>query len=191
MIPRTPADLDALAAEAVRQRDEVTTIFRELDADQAAWRPDEKRWSAAGHVAHLGIINVAYLDAISAAIEQARAAGGHESGGPYRHPAVSSWFARSMEPPPRRRLKTFASMVPDPGTTPEAAVEDFVRAQERLEELIDRSRGLDLGRVRFSSPFLRLLRFSLGTGFEMLLAHNRRHIWLVHELLALPGAPIS
>ena len=96
-----------------------------------------------------------------------------------------------MEPPPKKRMKTFKNMVPDPGTTPEEAVDDFVRLQGRMAELIEASRGLDLGRVRFSSPYMRVLRFSLGTGFEMLLAHNRRHIWLVHELLALPGAPAS
>ena len=77
------------------------------------------------------------------------------------------------------------------GSTPEAALADFTRLQARMAETIEASRGLDLGRVRFGSPFLSLLRFSLGAGFEMLLAHNRRHIWLVHELLAHPDAPTS
>ena len=192
MIPRRAGDLDALLTEVVRQRDEVTDLFASLPADAARmWRPDEARWSATGHIAHLGIINEAYLGAIASVVEGARAAGGPMSDGPYRHPRIASWFVKTMEPPPKKRMKTFSRMVPDPGTTPEAALADFGRLQGRMAELIEASRGLDLGRVRFGSPFLSVLRFSLGTGFEMLLAHDRRHIWLVHELLALPGAPTS
>ncbi len=52
-----------------------------------------------------------------------------------------------------------------------------------------RPRGVDLGRVRFRSPFFALLRFSLGAGFEMLLAHDRRHLWLAREVMASPGFP--
>ncbi len=191
MIPRTVSDLDALLEEVTRQSNEVTGLFERLSPQGAAWRPDETRWSAAGHVAHMAIINEAYLGAVAAAVGGARSAGGPIGEGPYRHPRISTWFAGSMEPPPKKRMKTFKNMVPDPGTTPEAAVGDFVRLQGRMAELIEASRGLDLGRVRFSSPYMRVLRFSLGTGFEMLLAHNRRHIWLVHELLTLPGAPAS
>ena len=191
MIPRTANDVDALLDEAARQRDELVDLFGRLPQATLSWRPDETRWSAGGHVAHLAIINEAYLGTIADAVARARAAGGPRGDGPYRHPRIATWFARSMEPPPKRRMKTFAGMVPDPGTTPEAALADFVRLQGRLAQLAEESRGLDLGRVRFGSPFLALLRFSLGTGFEMLLAHNRRHIWLVHELLAAPGAPAS
>jgi len=191
MIPRTSADLDNLLAEAQRQSVEVAEILGGLSDEAALWRPDETRWSAAGHLAHVVIINTAYLGSVEAAIEAAVSAGGPRGDGPYRHPRVASWFAGSMEPPPKRRLKTFRDMVPDPGVSRAEASADFDRTQSRLLEAIERSRGLDLGRVRFRSPFLALLRFSLGSGFEMLLAHNRRHIWLVRELLAtadFPGA---
>ena len=191
MIPRTAADLDGLLEEAARQRADVAEVLAGLGPTAALWRPDETRWSASGHVAHLGIINEAYLGAISSAVERARAPGGPRSDGPYRHPVVASWFVRSMEPPPKRRVRTFASMVPDPAISADEAVSAFAREQARMADLIEASRGLDLGRVRFGSPYLALLRFSLGTGFEMLLAHNRRHIWLIHELLAHPGLPAS
>jgi hypothetical protein len=48
---------------------------------------------------------------------------------------------------------------------------------------------VEAGRVRFRSPFLALLRLSLGTGFAALSAHNRRHIWLAREVMAWPGFP--
>ncbi len=188
MIPKTASDLDALVDEARRQKEEVGAIFDELSPQQALVRSDPKRWSATGHVAHLGIINARYLDAAGSALDRALQAGGPRSDGPYRHPRVAAWFVGSMEPPPRRRLKTFRSMVPDPEATPDGAVADFARLQDRMAGMMERARGLDLGRIRFGSPFFGLLRFSLGTGFEMLLAHNRRHIWLVCEVLDAPGS---
>jgi hypothetical protein len=191
MIPRTSAGLDDLLAEAKRQNVEVAEILGALSDEDALWRPDETHWSAAGHIAHLVIINTAYLGPVESAIEAAVTVGGPRSDGPYRHPRMASWFAGSMEPPPKRRMKTFRAMVPDAGASRAEASADFDRIQGRLIGAIERARGLDLGRVRFRSPFLSLLRFSLGSGFEMLLAHNRRHIWLVRELLATTDFPGS
>ena len=67
MIPRTVSDLDALLDEVTRQSNEVTGLFERLSPEGAAWRPDETRWSAGGHVAHMAIINEAYLGAVTAA----------------------------------------------------------------------------------------------------------------------------
>ena len=85
-------------------------------------------------------------------------------------------------PPPKRRLKTFKKMVPDPGTTPDHALAEFRAVQERLLDAIEKADGLDLGRIRFSSPFLALLRLSAGTGLALLVAHTDRHIWLMNEV---------
>lgn len=189
MIPREAQDLDALLAEIERQEHEVADLFRDVSAEGAVWRPDPTRWSMTGHVAHLGIVNDAYVGAIEEAVDRAREAGGPESTGPYRHPWISRRFARLMEPPPGLRVKTFRSMVPDTDIPPDEAVARFRRLLGRLAGTVERSRGLDLGAIRFSSPFFRLLRFSLGTGFETVLAHDRRHVWLIRELMDRDGFP--
>ena len=47
-------------------------------------------------------------------------------------------------------------------------------------QYIDRLRqanGLDLARARVSSPVARWLRLSLGSGFALMAAHERRHLW--------------
>jgi hypothetical protein len=123
------------------------------------------------------------------ALTEARRRGGAAGDGPYRHPRIASWFVRSLEPPPKRRIKTFRSMVPDPVTDPHSVLPGFLALQGQLTELMEAARGVDLGRVRFGSPFLSLLRLSLGTGFELILAHNRRHLWLVRELMGVDGFP--
>lgn len=79
-------------------------------------------------------------------------------------------------------MKTFKKMVPDPGTIREAALPDFLTAQDRLLAAVAGAEGLDLGRIRLRSPFLGLLRLSAGAALGLLLAHTDRHIWLMHEV---------
>lgn len=189
MIPTKASDLDGSIEEAGRQSVELDALLGSLPPQALTWRPSDEKWSAAGHVAHLCLLNERYLNALRERIARARADGGPRSDGPYRHPWLARWFARSMEPPPKRRMKTMRSMVPDPSLVTGDVLGRFARLQDELAAAMEDARGLDLGAARFPSPFLSLLRLSLGTAFEALLAHNRRHIWLVREVLDGEGFP--
>lgn len=189
MIPTRAGELDDLLAEIERQEHEVADLFQEVSAEAAVWSPDSDRWSMTGHLAHLCVVAEAYLGAIESAVEQAREAGGAESEGPYRHPWLSRRFARMMEPPPTLRVRTFGTMVPGADVAPEDAMERFRGLLRRLAAAVESARGLDLGKVRVPSPIFRLLRFSLGAAFEIVLAHDRRHVWLMREVMESEGFP--
>ena len=182
MIPYRSDDLHGVAARVREQVGEVERLLTEGDAEYTTWRPDEAKWSLVGHVAHMAIVNGPYLDSVHAALEAAHARNVPRSEGPWKHSMISTWFVRQNEPPPKRRIKTFKTMVPDPGTTAEAALGDFRRAHERLLAAIARADGLDLGRIRFGSPFFGLLRLSAGAAIGLLVAHTDRHIWLMREV---------
>lgn len=189
MIPQRVDGLDDLLAEIERQEHEVVDLFQEVSDDGAVWRPDPNRWSMTGHLAHLCIVDEAYVEALENAVAEARKDGAPESDGPYRHPWLSRRFARMMEPPPTLRVRTSRAMTPDPDVTPDQAVERFRGLLRRLAAAVESARGLDLGNVRFASPFFGLLRFSLGAGFEIVLAHDRRHVWLMREVMESEGFP--
>lgn len=189
MIPRTVGDLDEMVTEGGRQLTELDGLLEPLSERELLWRPNERKWSALGHVAHLCLLNERYLSVIEASVEDVRAAEGPCSDGPYKHPFVARWFVSTLEPPPRRRVRTMASMVPDPATESGDVLPRFRSAQGELLRLMRAARGYDLGRIRFSSPFVSILRLSLGTAFAGLLAHNRRHVWLIREVLCWDGFP--
>lgn len=189
MIPVEAADVDALIAEIDRQDAEIGSLVEGLEASALGWRPDPTRWSLVEHVEHLNIVNTAYLGSLESTIRDARGRGGQESDGPYRHPFLARRFARMMEPPPGMRMKTARAMKPAQDLDPSTTLGAFSGQQKKLADIIEEARGLDLGRIRFGSPFLALLRLSLGTGFEVLLAHNRRHLWLIREVLAHDDFP--
>ncbi len=185
-IPKSVADLEAMRAEVDRQNRQVSSLFERLTPEVLAWRSAPDRWSVSGHVAHLALVNGPYLATLRPCLDSARARG-RLSDGPYRHPWFARWFANSMEPPPRMRTKTLKVMVPDPTTGDPLA--DFLATQAELADALAAARGLDLGRARFSSPFLKILRFSAGTGLHLMLAHNRRHLWLIDEVMDSEGFP--
>lgn len=175
--------------EAGRQIREVTELLGGLPPGALTWQPNEGKWSVAGHLTHLSMLNETYVSVMEERIRRAREDGGPVSDGPYRHPRFGSWFARSMEPPPKRRFKTMRAMVPDPVAVSGDVLGRFSAAQHSLIVAMDHAQGLDLGRIRFGSPYQVLIRLSLGVAFELLLAHDRRHIWLVREVLAWEGFP--
>jgi hypothetical protein len=59
-------------------------------------------------------------------------------------------------------------------------------------QYVDRLRqanGLDLARARVRSPVGAWLRFSLGAGFALMAAHERRHIWQARRITEMPAFP--
>ena len=146
---------------------------------------EEFEW---GFASHLCILNVPYVEGMRACIAKSRRQG-RLSYGPYRHPWFGRWFTNTMEPPPKRRMPTTKGMVPDPDLDGSEVGPKFARIQDDLSQLMDDAWGVDLGKARFSSPFLRVVRLSLGTGLSLLLAHNRRHVWLAREVMDWDGFP--
>src|SRR5262249_16625419 len=66
----------------------------------------------------------------------------------------------------------------------------FVSSHDEVRALLHQSTNLDLNRVRFKNPFVSPLRFTVGTGLQVILAHDRRHLWqgkLVRQMLPQSG----
>ena len=175
--------------------DELETIESDLRAltdglseTGLRWRPGSGAWSILHCLEHVNRTTEVYLPNIDAAIERGRrrkTIGGKSS----RGTLLGSWLIKSLEPPVKRRFKapkTFQPL-PDPDRD---AVGNFVRLRSELRERIGRSSGLDLGRIRLSSPAMKILRVSLGQAFRVLAAHDRRHLWQAHNVKrneAFPG----
>lgn len=191
MVRRGVYDVEEMAAEARRQRGQVVEITRPLDAEALGWKPAARSWSVGECLDHLTMMNRIYLDAIDAAVRAAGAADasgadrtqGFGGGVRARHGWTGDAFVRTLEPPPRLKVPTFPRTTPEAARDPNAVLDDFLATQDRLVAAIEGARGVDLARVRLRSPFMRLLRLSLGQAFGAMLAHNRRHIWQAERVL--------
>lgn len=170
--------------------DQIDAIKREgaavtagLSDSQLNWHPGPGRWSIADCLQHLNVGVAKVLPAFDRAIAEGRAKGQHASG-PFKYGWFARMVARSMEPPPKFRMKTVAMLrVPNTATYRAAdLVPEFSRARDQLAERVRGADGLDLVRVRTVSPINRLLRLPLGAYFQFILGHDRRHLWQARQV---------
>lgn len=133
-------------------------------------------WSAAQCLDHLAKTNLLYSTAMRDAVSPALHIVRHDRKGPIR----LGWFARKfierMDAGATNKYRAPDSILPAPETDPRAALMDFLRSQRAVVNLLTEAQSLNLNAIRFKNPFVSWMRFSVGAGFKIVAAHNRRHI---------------
>lgn len=180
--------VDEYQSEVDRQTRVVEELVAGLDQEQLAWRPKPEKWSVGEHVVHLIRTIPPYLVELDEGLADARERGLHADG-PFRRPWLGEWVIRTMEPPPGIPIPTVKKLVPERGLPRERLLESWRDAQDSLLASMDQARGLDLGRARIRSPFVPLLRVTVDQAYRLILAHGRRHIWLVRRTMEAEGFP--
>ena len=150
-------------------------LVRDLDEERFNWRPDERSWSVAQCLDHLNVAGLAYLAPMRAALERAGRKGGRR--GAIRPGFLSRWFVATLEPPPKRRLPAPKKIVPAARKGRDEVIGEWRRIQAEVKDLLRAGAEQDLNGIRFVNPFFSLIRFSVGTGFQVIAAHERRHLW--------------
>jgi hypothetical protein len=185
-----PLDLRAILDELEKSDREARRIIAGLSDAQANWQPRETAWSVAQCVDHLARTNTMYTAALLSAVKDARAVRQ-----PRRAPIQPAWFSRffirTLEPPPKRKLRSPKKIVPALRTSREEALRAFLHSQEQVRTVIQEGAGLDLNRIRFRNPFIGFLRFTVGAGLLIIAAHDRRHLWQAEQVRQAIGSPTS
>jgi len=175
-------ELESLAKRVREQGEHVRTLFETTDRARLARRPTPGRWSVIEHIHHIVLTDRPYLERLDEALRRGRERGrvGH---GPYEGGLIGNWFARSMEPPPRRRMRTVKRLEPPIDLDPADVLEVFSATRGELVDSLRAAHGLDLDALKMSSPFMALLRMPVSSAYRVLVAHADRHLWLAHEAL--------
>ncbi len=159
-----------------------------LSEAQFNWRPAPDKWSINECLEHLNITARLYWPILAEAVNGARI-NGWFSDGPYKRPWVGNLMIRLIEPPTRMKFKASRRFRP-PADIPMAQVlAQFMAFQDRLLDLVRDANGVDLGRPRISSPGRKLFKLTLGQGFGLVTAHERRHLWQARQIKENPGFP--
>jgi len=179
------AQFEALSADA-------DALVAALSDAQFTWSPSPEVWSVAQGIEHLNVTARAYLPSLDEGIASAIRAGVYGSG-PFTYNVLGRLMVRSMEPPPFWRFKAPSIFAPPAtGQTQRTRGEIMAGFRGYQVQYIDRLRqanGVDLAKAKVVSPANRLLHISLGSGFALQIAHERRHLWQARQLLARPEFP--
>ncbi len=104
----------------------------------------------------------------------------------------SRWFIRSyIAPSPRTRRTTAPKMITPAPAIDEDVLDRFLLSNERIRVLVRRAGDYDVNRIRFRNPFVPVIRFTIGTGFEILSRHEDRHLLQAERVRQASGFPAA
>ena len=175
--------MDRLRQEFERLAADADALALPLTDEQFHQPPPDGGWAVAQCIDHLNSAARAYLpkldDAISDAIKK-----GLYGEGPFSYGLFACFFIWSMEPPPKFKVKNPAVFQPGPNRSRHEITAAFRAYQVQFVDRLRQARGLDLARVKVISPASKVLRLPLGAVFEVITAHERRHLWQARQVIS-------
>ena len=170
----SPAWCARLLAEFTDADARARALAGTLTAEQLNWTPRQDAWSVGQCLEHLAIGNELYIDAIEATLTENLSA----------HPVQeitlgrpSRWFIRNyIEPSAEMKRSTAPGTIRPAATVGPDVLDRFLRSNERIRAIARRAADYDVNRIRFKNPFVPVIRFTIGTGFEILSRHQARHL---------------
>jgi len=148
-------------------------LTKGLNTEQLNWQPAPGTWSVGQCFEHLCITNELYLPAISSSLS-----GEPSSAVQDINPGwFGRWFISSYIEPSAGTKHVRAPKKLVPRAQVESSVLDrFLHTNQTARELIRHASDRDVNRIRFKNPFIPVIRFTVGTGFEIISKHERRHL---------------
>ena len=147
-------------------------------------RPQAAAWSAAECLAHLSVSSELFLPVLRTAIDDGRNRGIRTKNKEPKMDLLGRILHWAMEPPIRKRYKTSAPFVPKSVRAKADAFGEFAALQSKLIDTLHEARGLDLRKIKLTSPFDKRVRYNLYSAFRIITAHQRRHLWQAEQAVA-------
>lgn len=169
----TPPWCPRLIAEFNASDQRAAAVVQGLTPEQLNWQPGPGEWSVGQCLDHLYVSNVVYGPPIaSALVGQPVGVAQEITPGWFGRWFIRNYIAPSPQPPRRRaprKIKPAAHVDP-------SILERFLKSNQDARELVQRAGNYDVNRIRFKNPFVPLIRFTVGTGLEILSKHEQRHL---------------
>jgi len=167
-----PAWSVRLATDLLTNDETAKKLLSGLTTEQLNWQPPDS-WSVGQCIEHLCLVNEIYLPPISAAFKDDP-----------DHPVeqvtpgwFGSWFIRNFAEPTSSGMRVRAPAKIRPASHVEVSVLDrFLSGNQSCRDIIARACSKNVNRIRFWNPFIPGLRFTVGTGLEIIVRHQRRHL---------------
>ncbi len=184
--------LPAWAARAIEQLTasdrQATAVALGLDAEQLNLPPAPGSWSVGQCLEHLFNANEVYLPPMTQALEGQSPSSVDE--------VTPGWFGRYfirtyIDPTTQKaRAKAPGKIRPAPRVDADV-LDKFLRSNVAARDLVRRASAFDVNRIRFKNPFVAGIRFTVGTGIEIIWRHQRRHLLQAERARAAAGFPLA
>jgi hypothetical protein len=144
-----------------------------LTVEQLNWHPAPGAWSVGQCLLHLCATNDAYLSPISEALQNKRRSPVDEIVPGW----FGGWFLRSfIEPSPNSKPVPAPPKIRPAPRADLSIIDRFLSGNQTCRDVIVRASEVDVNRIRFWNPLIPGLRFTIGTGLQIIVSHERRHL---------------
>lgn len=169
------ADLEKISADAQK-------TFGNLSFDQINWKPNPKSWSIGQCFEHLVITNRLYFPNIQKVLDK-KHRNNFFSKIPFSTYLIGVLMKNSMRPNQKRKMKTFRIFEPSVSDIPETIIEDFAKNQQKLIEMVEAVKDLNVRKIKIAEPLSPVLNLRLDDAFEILTLHEKRHFLQAEKVL--------
>jgi DinB family protein len=183
----TTLSLDEVSAALQQVAHDAQAAFGQVGARELNWRPDETRWSVGQCFQHLLTANYLVLAAARDALT---------------HPPASVWqrvpilprlmgraLIRSQAPGSTGKYKAPANARPGASDIPADIIDRFVGQHGEIVAWMRTVDAGDAARAIMTSPFIRLVAYSVLDGCRLVVAHDHRHMAQARRVTLAPGFP--
>lgn len=166
---------------------EIKELTDKLSDEQFNWRPDETKWSIAECIDHLSVTANGYLPNIEKVLQvssENKASGEQQ----IKFGIVGKFFKR-LEPPPKFKVKAPKKLAPNKNLNKDRVLNEFFRVQGKIKELMGKSAGQNINKLKVPSPIVSLIKVRIGEFYAFTAVHERRHVWQIKEILKQTNFP--
>jgi len=168
-----PAWSVRLATDLLANDEAAKRLLAGLTTELLNWHTAPGSWSVGQCLEHLCIMNEVYLPPISAAFKE-------KPDSPVEQITpgwFGGWFIRNFAEPTSGSKRVRAPAKIRPASHVEVSVLDrFLSGNQSCRDIIVRAGSKNVNRIRFWNPFIPGLRFTVGTGLQIIVSHERRHL---------------
>jgi len=176
---------ERITAELYASDERARALAGGLTPQQLNWKPSPDAWSIGQCLEHLCASTEIYLGPIAESLEGQQPNAVDE--------VTLGWFSRKFIrdyiAPSNKRAKAPSKIAPGSSAVDADILDRFLRGNENTRRLMQAASRFDVNRIRFRNPFIPLLRFTVGTGFEILSKHESRHLLQAERVKAQSAFP--
>ncbi|HEA22015.1 hypothetical protein LCGC14_2171610 [marine sediment metagenome] len=149
--------------------------------DRLDFRNGENSWSILECFEHLNLYGDFYIPEIETKTNSSKTLPTTN----FKSGVLGNYFAKSMLPKEKlNKMKTFKDKNPIRRALDKKTIDCFILQQERILDLLDKSRNINLNRTKTAISISKLIKLKLGDTFRVVVYHNERHIVQANNILA-------
>lgn len=147
--------------------------------EELNYRKSTESWNTLECLEHLNLYGRFYIPEIDKRINSSKTIPQKE----FKSGFLGNYFAKSMLPKDKlNKMKTFKSMNPIHKNLHKSVLEEFISQQNQMLELLEKSRNVNLEKVKTGLSITNLIKLKLGDTFRFVINHNTRHIVQVKNI---------